>query len=186
MHTAPGPSRRALRWSTACVALAASWYASLATHEAGHALAGALTGAQSVHTHLPLLGFSRTDLAGDQHPLVTTAAGFVGGALVPLLIWLAAAAARVPGRTVLAFWSGFALVFNGAYLAADAVARAGDGAVLVREGTPVWAAILAGLLLGAAGLRIWHALGAHPDPRAAQFAAALTLLVCSLIAVAMT
>lgn len=170
------------------MALVASWYASLATHEAGHALAGVLTGAKSVHTHLPLLGFSRTDLSGDQHPLVTTAAGFVGGALVPLLIWLAAAAARVPGRTVLAFWSGFALVFNGAYLAADAVARAGDGAVLVREGTPVWAAILAGLLLGAAGLRIWHALGAYPDPRAApaRFVAALTLLACSLIAVAMT
>ncbi len=169
------------------MALAASWYASLATHEAGHAIAGALTGAQSVHTHLPLLGFSRTDLAGDQHPLVTTAAGFVGGVLFPLLIWLAAAAARVPGRAVLIFWSGFALVLNGAYLAADAIARAGDGAVLVREGTPVWAAMLAGLLLAAAGLRIWHSLGAHAAPRAdpAQFAAALTLLVCSLVAVAM-
>lgn len=120
------------RWVTMGVALVGSWYASLLTHELGHALAAIATGAQSVEMHLPLVGFSRTDITGGGHPLVTTAAGFAGGAALPLTVWACAALCRLPGRSVLAFWAGCAMVMNGAYLAGDSFAHAGDGAVLAR------------------------------------------------------
>lgn len=181
-------SHRALRLTTACATLAASWYASLTTLEAGHAIAGLLTGARSVRTQLPLFGFSRTDLTGDLHPLITTGAGIAGGAISPLLIWLTAAALRAPGRAVLAFWAGFASVLNGAYLCGDALLQGGDGAVLVREGAPAWVLVILGLPLVAAGLWVWHTLGAHPTnrprPARADLIAALTLLACALVAVA--
>lgn len=189
VHTDRAPSHGAPRRATACVILAASWYASLAAHESGHAIAGFLTGASTVRTYLPFLGFSRTDLTGDLHPRITTGAGIACGSVFPLLIWLTAAALRAPGRAVLAFWAGFALVLNGAYLAGDAIVRGGDGAVLVREGAPPWLLVVLGLPSLACGLWIWHGLGRRspslPLHARANLVTALALLTCALAAVAL-
>lgn len=166
-------------------AIAASWYASLAAHEAGHAAAAALTRAHTIRVHLPLLGFSRTDITGDQHPLLTTASGFVVGTSIPLAIRLGAIAIRLPGRSILAFWSGFALVLNGAYLAGDALLQTADGATLARAGATPWLTVPTGIMLTAAGLRVWHTLGA-PTPRPDHQTRAPVIVAIALLASAIT
>lgn len=156
-------------WSVArsVLVLAFCWYASLAVHEAGHALAGLLVGAETIDVELPLLGFSQTVMSGNDHPLRTTAAGLFAGAALPVALWLASDGLRAPGRRVLRFWAGFALVLNGGYLVGDAFVRGGDGGELIRHGAPAWLLIVLGLGGLGAGLWVWHGMGrahtAGPD-----------------------
>lgn len=156
-------------WAIIRVVLAVvfSWYASLAVHEAGHALAGTLAEAESIEIRFPLLGFSQTRLTGNGHPLFTTATGPAVGTVLPLAFWLVWDRARWPGRRLLRMWAGFALVLNGGYLAGDAILQGGDGGELIRAGAPAWPLVVVGAIGVAAGLWVWHTMGlahsAGPD-----------------------
>ncbi len=96
-----------------------SWLSMMALHECGHVGHGWLSGAQLVRVALPPLGFSRTDLAANPHPLFVAWGGAVWGCLLPLVL-LAAVRAGLPRYAYLAAWfAGFCLMANGAYLGAD-------------------------------------------------------------------
>jgi hypothetical protein len=60
-----------------------------------------------------------------------------------------------------AFFAGFCLLANGAYLASDAFMQGGDGRELVAYGSPPWLLVILGLATAAAGLCLWNGLGPH-------------------------
>lgn len=150
------------RWGTliglGLIVIPACWYLSLAAHEAGHAAAGEVTGCTRIQTRLPLLGFSETIRSPDPHELLTTAAGPIAGCVIPLVLWGVARAARLPGRPVLRFWAGFALVLNGTYIGVDAWIRGADGGQMVRAGAPAWVLMVLGGSAAAGGLWVWHGM----------------------------
>jgi hypothetical protein len=179
---------RPRRIVTGVVTLAACWYASLAVHELGHVLGGLVAGADSIEVSMPLLGFSQTQLLGNDHPLFTTTAGLLVGALLPLLVWGIAEIARLLGRSVVRFWAGFALVLNGGYLAGDAFLLGGDAGELARAGVPSWLMLSIALPVCAAGLWVWHMMGSHPradapedQPCEPDFATAALVLGMGLV-----
>ena len=153
------------------------WYSTLAAHELGHALAAALTGTKHIDVVLPVLGFSRTDRVPDHHVAITTAAGFVSGALIPTLLWWGSKRVAIDTSRVLRIWAGFALILNGGYCAADAILQSGDGGQLVRAGMPVWLLVVAGTIVLACGLWLWHRLDCVAPLTRADTMAALSLLL---------
>lgn len=86
-------------------------------HECGHALFGWLTGGAVRRVVLHPLTISRTDLDLNPYPLTVCWAGLVFGSIAPIMVWLAARAAKWPGEYWLRFFAGFCLIANGAYLA---------------------------------------------------------------------
>jgi hypothetical protein len=141
-----------------------SWPLMLATHESGHVLAGWLTGARLDAVHLPLFGISRTDFAANPHPLLTAWGGPLGGCALPLLIFAAARCLATKQRIFLLAWfAGFCLIANGAYLLGGAIMTGGadDGGVILREGGSRWQLATFGVLAMAAGLYLWNGLGSH-------------------------
>jgi hypothetical protein len=65
------------------------------------------------------------------------------------------------GWPVAAFFAGFCLIANGAYLGMAVGQPVGDAADLLRMGTPLW--LLAGFALVTipAGFWLWNGLGRH-------------------------
>src|SRR5688572_11187264 len=104
----------------------ASWLGMQAVHEFGHMCGAWLTGGQVRRVVLHPLTISRTDLAVNPQPLVVVWAGPIFGVLVPLAIWLIAAACLFPGASVLRFFAGFCLVANGLYIGIGSFEGAGD------------------------------------------------------------
>jgi hypothetical protein len=168
--------------------LGLSWLLMMAVHECGHVLHGWWSGARLAGLHLPLCGFSRTDFALNPHPLFVAWGGPLWGCLFPLavagIVRIAAATRRVPcarhvsgtlrvpsagGRHTecagyLAAWfAGFCLVANGAYLLGGAFLGGGgdDAGVILQSGGHVWQLVAFGLPAIAAGLYLWHGLGPH-------------------------
>jgi hypothetical protein len=93
----------------------------------------------------------------------------------------------------MAFFAGFCLIVNGAYLGAGAFFAAGDSADLLRYGAPPWQLILFGVLACAGGLFLWHGLGpnfglrqpgGHVDRRAAILACAAFFVMIVTCAIA--
>jgi hypothetical protein len=167
--------------------LLGSWLGVQAVHEAGHALAAVLTGGRVARVVLHPLTISRTDLAHNPMPLAVAWAGPLFGVAAPLLLWAAAALARLPGTFVLRFFAGFCLIANGAYLAAGSFHGIGDAGDLQRLGSPVWLLWLFGLATIPAGLWLWHGQGAHfglghAGAEVTQGVAWCCLLVCLLLA----
>jgi hypothetical protein len=142
-------------------ATAASWFAMMILHEAGHILAAWSSGGQVSQVVLHPLAFSQTDLADNPHPLFVVWAGPIGGICLPLIIWLLANALRVPHVFLLRFFAGFCLIANGAYLASAAFVSAGDTKELLRLGVPLWLIVTSGAVAFCCGLAIWHRLGSH-------------------------
>jgi hypothetical protein len=94
-----------------------------------------------------------------------------------------------PCHYMSAFFAGFCLIANGAYLAGDAIVRGGDGRDLIALGCPAWLLVLVGVPLIGLGLMLWHGLGPHFGLGPAQgrvdrrAAAAMTLALVALVAV---
>lgn len=162
---APNPPQPALplRLAYALAVLPASWYAMMAVHEFGHVLGASATGGTVRHVSLPLLGFSRTDIAPNPHPLAVAWAGPVVGVLLPLLMWaIAHAVLRYRYRLLqqtLRFFAGFTFLANGAYLGAGWLDHIGDAGDLLRHGAALWQLVTFGVVCVAAGLCLWHGLG---------------------------
>lgn len=143
----------ALAWLYAC------WLGFLATHEAGHVLHAWLSGGRVVRVVLPWLGFSRTDLARNPHPVFVAWGGVVWGCLLPLLAFATVRAVRTAWALRAGFFAGFCLIANGSYLAAACVLPAGDTADMVRHGVPRWLLVVTGTFATSAGLWLWHRIG---------------------------
>jgi hypothetical protein len=78
---------------------------------------------------------------------------------------------------VLRIWAGFALILNGGYCAADAILQSGDGGQLVRADVPVWLLVVAGTVVLACGLWLWHRLDRVAPLTRADTVVALSLLL---------
>jgi hypothetical protein len=140
-----------------------SWLLMMVLHESGHLLHGWLSGAQLVRVELPPLGFSRTDFADNPHPLFVAWGGGIWGCLLPLAI-LAAVRFGTPCYAYLAAWfAGFCLIANGAYLAAGSLfgGTADDAGVILHCGGSQWHLLAFGIPATAAGLYLWNGLGPH-------------------------
>jgi hypothetical protein len=185
MHTQKSYQRR-IRFVLVASAVVGSWLGMQAVHELGHAAAARLTGGQVERVVLHPLTISRTDLARNPRPLAVVWAGPLVGVLLPLALWGAAWAARLPGAFVMRFFAGFCLLANGAYIGAGSFDGVGDCGEMLRHGSPMWLLWLFGLACLPAGLWLWHGLGADfglgPAPREVRADVAYTCLVgCALL-----
>lgn len=147
------------RLAVAVLAMVASWYLMMLVHEVGHALGAWVSGGGVRRVVVPLVGFSRTDVEPNPHPLLVVWAGPMVGSLLPLGIWsifLGARRASSHAGKFAAFFAGFCLAANGAYLLGGAISPVGDVADMVRHGTARWVVGLVGVVLLGAGLWVWH------------------------------
>jgi hypothetical protein len=136
-----------------------SWLAMMAVHEFGHALTGWLTGGTVRRIILPIVGFSRTDLSANPHPLAVAWGGCVWGSLLPVTMF-ATLWRSIPRFSFLAkFFAGFCCIANGAYLAGGAWMAAGDAGDLLMHGAQRWQLIAFGIPNIALGLWLWNGIG---------------------------
>lgn len=181
MSSQPSFNRRDRLWQGLLVlsTVGFSWLAMQAVHEAGHVLHLLATGGSIEHLTLHPLRLSHTLPATNPAPLATVIGGPLWGVLLPLLVW-GILSRLAPSRSYLAaFFAGFCLVANGAYLTGDALLQGGDGRELVLQGVPPWLLVAVGVFLVAAGLGVWNGLGSRfgfgPTAQSIVVADALTM-----------
>ncbi len=142
--------------------VAASWYGMTALHESGHLWHGWLSGAKVKAIHLPVIGFSaRTDFATNPHPLFVAWGGVIWGSLFALaLLWLTKLR-RIRCWYLAAWFAGFCLIANGAYLIGGTFSTGGgdDGGTILRYGGTRWQLLAFGLTATSFGLYLWNGLG---------------------------
>jgi hypothetical protein len=143
-----------------CSTILASCLGMQAVHELGHVLGAWATGAEVTRVVLTPTTFSRTDVAHNTRPLVVVWAGPIIGVVLPLLLWLIASLARMPGAFVLRFFAGFCLIANGLYIGLGSFEHIGDCGQMLRHGSPRALLWLFGLATTLLGLVLWHGLGA--------------------------
>lgn len=136
----------------------ACWLGMMAVHEFGHVLHAWLSGGRVSAVTLPLVGFSRTDLSHNPHPLFVAAAGAVWGSVLPIAIAVIVRRLRLRYWHILQFFAGFCLIANGAYLAAGSFDAVGDAGDLQRLGVWRWLLIAFGAVTIPLGLFLWHGL----------------------------
>lgn len=141
--------------------LVGSWLWMQAVHEFGHVCGAWLTGGSVQRVVLHPLTISRTDLAQNPAPLTVVWAGPILGVLLPILFWLAASAAKMPGSFVLRFFAGFCLIANGLYIGLGSFGQVGDCGEMLRHGSASWQLWLFGLITIPAGSWLWHGQGAE-------------------------
>jgi len=141
--------------------LLGSWLGMQAVHELGHVSGAWVTGGKVQQVVLHPLTISRTDLAENPSPLAVVWAGPLLGALLPILLWLVAAAAKMPGNFVLQFFAGFCLIANGVYISLGSFGHIGDCGEMLRHGSAFWQLWLFGLVTVPAGIWFWHGPGAE-------------------------
>jgi hypothetical protein len=138
-----------------------SWPAMMVVHEFGHVLHAWMSGGKVSQVLLHPLTFSRTDLSINPHPLFVAWGGALWGCIFPLSLLLLARITRWKSWYLPAFFSGFCLIANGAYLGVGWLIQAGDAGDLLRQGASPWQLILFGLPAFALGLWLWNGLGPH-------------------------
>lgn len=131
----------------------------MAAHEAGHCLHAHFSGGRVERVTLPIFGFSRTELARNPHPQFVAWGGAVWGGLIPLMLLLGVRRSFARAWRLAAFFAGFCLIANGAYIGLGPFMTAGDGHDLVRHGAPGWTLVLFGTIALCAGLYLWHRAG---------------------------
>ena len=160
--------------------LLGSWLGMQAVHELGHVCGAWLTGGRVQQVVLHPLTISRTDLTENPTPLAVVWAGPLSGILLPLLFWLATAAAKMPGSFVPRFFAGFCLIANGLYIGIGSFGRIGDCGEMLRHGSEVWHLWLFCLVTVPAGVWLWHGQGAEfglgKSPKVVNPAIAYTML----------
>jgi len=162
------------------------WLLMQAIHELGHVAAAVATGGTVERVVLHPLTISRTDTSGSSHPLLVVWAGPVVGVVVPLVILAVFKAAKWKWGYLAQFLAGSCLIANGAYLGVGSFQRIGDAGDLLRQGSPIWALWLFGIITIPLGLYLWNGLGPNfgfgqaagkVDRVAACLSCALLLLV---------
>lgn len=161
--------------------LGVCWLGMQAVHEFGHVLHAWVSGGTVTRVVLHPLTISRTDVHPNPRPNVVTWGGPLWGSVLPLAAWIIARATQSRVRPVLAFFAGFCLIANGAYLGSAVWLPVGDAADLLHHGTPLWTLVLFALITIPLGLRLWNGLGRHfglgADARPVKRAAAWTMFV---------
>jgi hypothetical protein len=138
-----------------------SWLGMMAVHELGHMLDLWLSGGTVDYVVLHPLAISYTHPGKNPHPLVVAWGGAIWGCVIHLgALGIVRAVAR-RFAYLAAFFAGFCLMANGAYLAGDAFMQGGDGRELVAYGSPPWVLVMSGLMAIAAGLYLWNGLGPY-------------------------
>jgi hypothetical protein len=132
-----------------------------AVHESGHVLAALATGGEIQNIALHPLEFSRTDVAPNPHPLLVVWAGPLLGGMLPLILWVVAAAMKLHHVFLLRFLAGFCLIANGVYIAAGSLNRIADAGDMLRLGTPIWVLWLFGIATVPLGFMLWHRQARH-------------------------
>jgi hypothetical protein len=150
-----------MRYAIFAILVYPAWVAMMTLHEAGHVLNALTSGGRVSRVMIPLLGFSRTDMSVNPHPLWVAWGGPVWGCLLALAELLLAGILR---RFVTAarLFAGFCLIANGAYIGLGGLMTAGDGHDLLRQGAPGWSLVLFGVLAVSGGLYLWHRAGTKP------------------------
>jgi hypothetical protein len=136
--------------------LLASWLGMQQVHELGHITAAMAIGAKIDLVALHPLTISHTDVGPNKHPLVVVWAGPLMGVVLPALLWLIAAVARVPGYFLLRFFAGFCLLANGLYIGVGSFDRVGDCRQILQHGSQAWQLWLFGAAAAPLGLWLWH------------------------------
>lgn len=137
------------------------WLGMQAVHEFGHVLHASIGGGTVTRVVLHPLTISRTDVDPNPRPTFVTWGGPLWGSVLPLVAWGIARVMRCRAWPVLAFFAGFCLIANGAYLGSAVWLPVGDAADLLRQGTPLWRLVVFGLITIPLGLRLWNGLGRH-------------------------
>jgi hypothetical protein len=144
--------------------IASSWLAMMGVHEFGHVMNAWLSGGTVSRVALHPLVFSRTDFVRNPQPLFTAWGGALWGIAIPILIWVICRRFFKRYAFLAAFFAGFCLIANGAYLAGGSfLTRVGgdDAGVILQNGGERWQLLLYGLPVVAAGLWFWNGLGAN-------------------------
>jgi hypothetical protein len=126
-----------------------AWLGMMLIHEAGHVIGAVATGGTVQRVVWHPLAISQTDVSPNPSPLMVAWAGPVVGVIVPPL--LAIPLRRTCGREIAAFFVGFCLICNGAYLGLGWIDRVGDAGELLRLGSPRWTLITFGTIATVAG-----------------------------------
>jgi hypothetical protein len=151
---------RLVRYILIAPLLYASWLALMGIHELGHVLHAWLSGGHVLAVHFGLFEFSRTEMSFDPHPQFVAWGGPIWGCVIPLLVYAVAIAMRLRVRPWFGFFAGLCLIVNGAYIGIGWIDHGGDAGTLLRHGASAWVMATTGLLAMAAGLFLWHRLGA--------------------------
>ena len=138
-----------------------SWLAMQAIHETGHVLHAWASGGTLARIVLDPLGISRTDVEPNPHPQFVAWGGPVWGSVWPLVMLGIVRAAHWQRAWLIAFFAGFCLVANGAYLLGGAFFPAGDAEVLLQNGASRLALVSFGIVATGAGFYLWNGLGTH-------------------------
>lgn len=138
-----------------------SWLGMMAVHELGHVLHLLATGGTVDYVILHPLAISYTHPGKNPHPLAVAWGGAIWGCAFPMIALGIVRCLARPWTYLPAFFAGFCLIANGAYLAADAFMQGADARELVAYGSPPWLLVVFGLTAIAAGLLLWNGLGTH-------------------------
>ncbi|PQO44742.1 hypothetical protein [Blastopirellula marina] len=130
-------------------------------HELGHVAATYFLGDQVDFVYLVPWDISRTDFHAPQHELPIIWAGPIFGAIVPSLIWLVARLYRSRQEPLFAFFAGFCLIANGAYLGAAIFLPVGDAAEILKLGGAVWQLALFAAVCLPLGFWLWNGRGGY-------------------------
>jgi Peptidase M50B-like len=141
--------------------MAFSWLAMQAVHELGHVVHAWTSGGRVERVVLHPLEISRTDVTPNAHPQFVAWGGPVWGSLIPLGIHVVLLRCQWSRAWLSAFFAGFCLVANGAYLLGGSLYPVGDAQTLLDNGTPRWTLAIFGIAGLASGLALWHGLGKH-------------------------
>lgn len=123
-------------------------------HEMGHVLAALITGGKIQRVVLHPLTVSRTDIAPNPRPLMVAWSGPILGAILPFAAWATWRNHKRSGRR-LAFFAGFCLIANGAYIGLGSIEGVGDAGGMLRLGSPILLLWTFGLILSVMGFSLW-------------------------------
>ncbi|TWT49537.1 hypothetical protein Pla22_47340 [Rubripirellula amarantea] len=139
--------------------LALSWFAMMAVHEFGHVIGALTTGGAVERVVLHPLTISRTDVSPNPNPSIVVWLGPILGCIIPAAIWGCIPHCYASARNIAAFFAGFCLLANGAYIAIGSFDRVGDCGVMLQHGSPLWTLLAFGLVTIPLGFYLWHRLG---------------------------
>ena len=135
------------------------WLGMMVTHELGHVVAAVLSGGVIERVVLHPLSISRTDVSPNPNPLLVVWAGPIFGCTVPLLLNALIPKQLKTAGAIGAFFAGFCLISNGAYISIGSIEQIGDCKEMLRYGSPIVLLVFFGSVAATAGFVIWHRLG---------------------------
>lgn len=180
---------RVCRVVLASTVLALSWLGMMAIHEMGHVLHAYASGGRVSRVVLYPRAISRTELSTNPFLLFVAWGGVVWGSALPAMPFFLVRVGSPEVRHLVAFFAGFCLVANGAYLVAGLASGAGDPGDLLRLGASPASVLITGVLAFAFGLTLWHRLGprcgfaVHRAPRLFATTAVMLSLLSACVAV---